>query len=72
MTDTNLLKAEIKKLGLTQAEVAELVGMAPQTFSNKVNNNADFTATEIAKLKALFNLDDADTVRIFFKEKVDF
>lgn len=38
MTNTNLLKAKIKELGLTQEKTAEKIGISKVSFNYKLNN----------------------------------
>ncbi len=64
MVDTRALKAAYIKKGLTQAEVAEAIGINPKTLSLKINNKAVFGTDEIEQLTKLLKIDDP--MRIFF------
>jgi transcriptional regulator with XRE-family HTH domain len=48
--------------------LAEKLGIATGTFSNKINNknNQEFTHTEIILLKEALNLSNDDVVKYFF------
>ena len=62
MINTYGLKAKIIATGQTQAQVAKKIGMSGQTFSRKVNNLVEFTASEIAKLSDILNITDKDSI----------
>ena len=64
MTNTNLLKGAIKSKGLTQIETAKLIGISMASLNYKINNRREFTASEIAKLVDLLEIDNKD--RYFF------
>ena len=61
------LKGIITARGKTQKEVAELLGIAPKTFSFKLNNN-EFGPKEVDALIDI--LDIKDPMWIFFDRKV--
>ena len=69
MTDTNLLREIIKESGLTLSKICEVLGMTYATFRGRVNNQSDFTASEISALGDLFHLSLEDINRIFFAHK---
>lgn len=71
MTDTNRLKGAIAAAGLTQAAVAEKIGLSPTALNNKITNKSSFKADEIQKLTQLLKLTREETDRIFFAVKVD-
>lgn len=58
--------------GDTNAVLASVVGVSPQTFSVKINerNGAEFTQGEMSKIKERYNLSPEEMDDIFFKEKV--
>lgn len=62
MINTYGLKSKIIATGRTQAQVAEKIGMSGQTFSRKINNLVEFTASEIAKLSELLDITDKDSI----------
>lgn len=45
------LRAEIVRLGLTNKEFAEKVGIKPSTFSTKIQGKVEFTLSEAMKIK---------------------
>lgn len=61
--NANLLKGEIKKAGLTHAEVAKAIGMSECTFSRKINKGK-FGVDEADRLIRLLHIHDP--CNIFF------
>ncbi len=66
MIDTNVLRGKIAEKGLSQARVAEHIGIAPKTFYEKMSRGV-FGSDEIEAMIQLLELDDP--VRIFFANK---
>ena len=62
----------MKLKGFTGNDMAELLGIARNTFSVKINekNGAEFTQTEISIMKEKLNLSVEEIGEIFFNEKV--
>ena len=48
--DYSALEGKIKSKGLTQAELAQKVGMTPTTLSLKLNGQAFFKQKEISRI----------------------
>lgn len=67
MIDTNALRGKIAEKGLSQARVAERIGIAPKTFYEKMSRGV-FGSDEIEAMIQLLEIDDP--VRIFFANKV--
>lgn len=67
MIDTNALRGKIAEKGLSQARVAEHIGIAPKTFYEKMSKGV-FGSDEIEAMIQLLEIDDP--VRIFFANKV--
>lgn len=63
MLNKNELRAEIKRNGYTQEQVAKLIGINPKTFSTKINNDG-FTTNEAYIL--IDTLHIMNPVSIFF------
>lgn len=61
MTNTNLLKAKIKELGMTQEEVADRIGISTASFNYKINNKRDFTANEILRLSDALKIENKES-----------
>ena len=69
MTNSKKLKGAIISSGLTQAEVADKMGISATAFSYKVTNKSRFTAEEIVFLRKLLNLSRDEVDDIFFAER---
>ena len=67
MVDTNALHAEIVRNGLTQAKVAEAIGICPDTFYRKMKNGT-FDIKEAMSIVELLKITEPQ--KIFFAEKV--
>ena len=65
------LKGKIAESGLTQAEIAEKIGISAQSLNAKVNGARPFNADEIQKLIPAISLTNEDLVSIFFATDVD-
>lgn len=70
--NTNILKSERVKLGLTQKDVAKILKKDISTYSKKENGIIEFSASEINQIKNLFDLSPEKIDKIFFNEKVAF
>ena len=65
------LKAVMVRHGDNGGDLAEHLGINRSTFSAKLNENgAEFTQSEIAKIKERYNLTAAEIVAIFFSSEV--
>ena len=49
------LKAKRVEKGLTQAQIAKMIGIAPATYNHKENGSAHFSFNEIVKLLEVLN-----------------
>lgn len=67
MLDANALKAEIVRNGMTQGQVAEIIGMSANTFSAKIRNNG-FGLDEADKLIEVLGIENPGA--IFFSQRV--
>lgn len=69
--DKKLLRSIMIRNGDTNASLAEYLGIAEQSVSNKINENGtEFKQGEIAKIKAKYGLDSDMVDRIFFAATV--
>lgn len=66
LTNTLELKAAIMRAGITQREVAELIGMSYYSFHLKLHNAREFKASEINALYDVLNLTLEEQQKIFF------
>ena len=67
MVDTELLKSRMKRLELTQAELAKELDMAQPTFNQKLNNVRLFDIEEAAKLARLLGIAKSEIGVYFVK-----
>lgn len=66
MTNTTLLRQKIDESGYKLQFLAEKCGLTYYGLMKKVNNETEFKASEIMRLKELLNLTDEDVTDIFF------
>jgi len=68
----NMLVSKMKLHGDTQTDLAEYIGISLQRFSAKLNSTggAEFTQTEIQKIKEKYNLTSEEVDMIFFGQNV--
>lgn len=71
MKGVELLRKKIDQSGLKLTYIAERLGLTYQGFSKKLKGETEFKASEIAILKDVLNLTDADVQAIFFDSDVD-
>lgn len=71
MTDTERLREAIKQRGLKIGWIAEQMGLAPWSFTRKMNNVTDFTAREIQLCSALLGIGKRERNAIFFAKDVE-
>lgn len=67
MINTNALRGRIAEAGLSQAKVAEHIGITPKTFYEKMSKGV-FGSDEIETMIKLLKIDDP--VSIFFTDLV--
>lgn len=67
MINANLIKAKIVENGMTQAQVAEKIGMCSKTFSLKMASGK-FGLDEADKMIDLLKIEDPQ--KYFFADKV--
>lgn len=66
------LKSHRVRKGLTQKDVANLLGLTASTYTKKENYQIPFSLRELKVLKMAFELDDKEFMKIFFKQECDF
>lgn len=66
-----ILESKMALNGDKGNDLASFLGIARSTFSAKLNetNGAEFTQSEIAKMRHRYNLDASEVEQIFFAEK---
>lgn len=58
------LKGVMKEHNLTQAKIADILGISVQAFNAKINGRTKFTIDEASVMKKQLNIDNAN--EIFF------
>lgn len=66
MTNTVELEVAILRAGLTKKQVADALSITKEGLRLKMTNKTEFTASEIAALYKLLNLDFESQQKIFF------
>ena len=57
-TNTRKLKAKMVECGITASQMSQIIGISRQAFSHKLNNKADFRATEIMTICDKLGIED--------------
>lgn len=68
--DVRKLKAAMALEGMTAVSVCKEIGIGHSAWFRKLNGTSQFTQGEICKIRRLLNLDDHQTVEIFFNDAV--
>lgn len=68
MINANLIRAKIVENGMTQAQLAERIGMCSKTFSLKMTSGK-FGLDEVEKMIKILNIEDP--TRYFFAKEVN-
>jgi DNA-binding helix-turn-helix protein len=62
----NLLRSRIAQNALTQKQLAELIGISPNSFSSKINGKKPFNTDEIDKICAVLHIsNNIEKAKIF-------
>ncbi len=70
MTNKNLLEAEMKRRGDNGNVLAEFLEITPNTLSKKKRGRAEFTQSEIMKMKERYSLSASSLDEIFFGKEL--
>ena len=72
MTDKELLEKAIEKSGIKVSKLMEIAGIKSySTFKGRMNNDTEFTASEIQSLSGALQLTAAERDSIFFAGNVE-
>lgn len=71
MTNTEELKKAIDDRGLKLEFICDRMGISYATLRRKINNESEFTASEITNLANLLNLTGDERDHIFFALEVN-
>ena len=66
MTDVAQLEYFIKKAQITKRQIAKELCISETALYNKLNNNAEFKASEIVKMQEILKLTNDERDKIFF------
>lgn len=66
MTDSNALRAWIAGRGLKLKHVAKMLGITPYSLQKKIDNLAEFKASEIAAFATDLGMTAEERDKIFF------
>ena len=70
MLNTEMIKARMKEKKVTQKEIADLLGVAPPTVSQKVNGIRPMDLEEARAIADKLDIDSSDFGTYFFASKV--
>lgn len=65
------LRNALKRQGITQNELAEILGLTYQTISIKMNGHKDFTQSEIRRIKIILALTPEEVCDIFLSDEME-
>ncbi len=68
--NSNELKAEIFRKGLTIPKLADRMGISKKSLYARMSLQVPFTQEDIMKIALILKLDANDIIRIFFAQKV--
>ena len=66
MTDTTYLKVKMTIKGVTNRELARILGISECNFSRKLNNRTNWSVDQIKTVSKYLNLSDKELGKIFF------
>ncbi len=72
MVDTREIKAQIRRKGTTQEELAKMIGINPSTLSRKINNEKgqQLTVKEATDMANALEIPREQLLTIFFASNV--
>lgn len=65
--DCVALKKALKKRGIKYKNIAEQLGITPNSFSRKVNGESELKLSEVEKLIQILGLNESEKKQIFLK-----
>ena len=60
--NANKVRARIKEKGMTQGEVAKLMGISQNSLSRKLLGQREFSLSEVVSLCSILEFDDAKNI----------
>lgn len=67
MTATKKLKSKMVEAGITQAELAKILGISAQSMNYKINNKSEFKVSEIEAVAAALKIGNKDEYFLLVK-----
>ena len=67
MPKTESIKERMKILGLTQADLAKIIGIAVPTMCQKINNIRPFSLEEAERIAKELKIPDSEFSKYFFE-----
>lgn len=68
MFQPNLLKAAIVRVGFTQGEFAQKIGISQNTLYSRMSGETSFSIDEVDKAKKILSIDNSELLAIFFND----
>lgn len=68
--NANKIKAKIVERGMTQGEVAKIIGISPNSFSRKLLGKRDFLLSEVIALCSVLELDNPEEIFLERKSQI--
>ena len=69
--DYSKLRGKIREVFNTQEEFAKALGLSETSITNKLNNNRNFTQSEMKKIIELLSIQPDEINNYFFTERVE-
>lgn len=60
--NANKIKAKIVERGMTQGEVAKMIGISPNSFSRKLLGKRDFSLSEVISLCTVLQFENPQDI----------
>ena len=68
--NANKIKAKIVERGMTQGEVAKIIGISPNSLSRKILGKRDFLLSEVIALCSVLELDNPEEIFLDSKSQI--
>lgn len=68
--NANKIKAKIVECGMTQGEVAQIIGISANSFSRKLLGKRDFLLSEVIALCSVLNFDNPEEIFLDKKSQI--
>lgn len=68
--NANKIKAKIVERGMTQGEVAKIIGISPNSLSRKLKGKRDFLLSEVIALCSVLELDNPEEIFLDKKSQI--